>query len=132
MTSKAQTSAGTCLFAFTLIALGSMQSLAQQPKVNDTAKDYPSKPIRWIIDFGAGGLSDTLARIVAQKLTEAWGQPVINDVRPGVNGTIADEIGSKATPTATRCCLSPHRSRSISASTTSCRSIHARTLRRSR
>jgi tripartite-type tricarboxylate transporter receptor subunit TctC len=98
MTPKAQTCAGTCLFAFTLMAASSLQSLAQQPKVNDAAKDYPSKPIRWIIDFGAGGLSDTLARIVAQKLTEAWGQPVINDVRPGVNGTIADEIGSKATP----------------------------------
>ena len=39
-------------------------------------KDYPNKPVRWIIDFGAGGLSDTLARFVATKLTEVWRQPV--------------------------------------------------------
>ena len=69
-----------------------------QQKGGDPAKDYPNKPIRWIIDFGSGGLSDTLARIVAQKMTEAWGQPIINDARPGVNGTIANEIGSKAAP----------------------------------
>ncbi len=71
---------------------------AQQKGIAQDAKNYPSKPIRWIIDFGSGGLSDTLARFVAQKLTEAWGQPVINEARPGVNGTIAYELGSKATP----------------------------------
>jgi tripartite-type tricarboxylate transporter receptor subunit TctC len=54
--------------------------------------------VRWIIDFGSGGLSDTLARVVGQKLHEAWRQPVINQPRPGANGTIAYDTGAKATP----------------------------------
>ena len=69
-----------------------------QKKGADPADGYPSKPIRWIIDFGTGGLSDTIARTVAQKLTEAWGQAIVNDARPGANGTIAYELGAKATP----------------------------------
>src|SRR5262245_9031989 len=69
-----------------------------QKKQGDPADNYPNKPIRWIIDFGTGGLSDTIARSVAQKLTEAWGQAVVNDARPGANGTIAYELGAKATP----------------------------------
>ena len=76
----------------------SLPATAQQKVAADPARGYPGKPIRWIIDFGAGGLSDTLARIVAQKLTEAWNQPVINETRPGVNGTIANDIGAKAAP----------------------------------
>ncbi len=77
---------------------GSTIVFAQQKGSVDPAKDYPNKPVRWIIDFGAGGLSDTLARIVGQKLTEAWNQPIINEARPGVNGTIANDLGSKAAP----------------------------------
>ena len=86
----------TLLAAFMLLAGGGPPALAQQKGTPDPAQVYPHKPIRWIIDFGAGGLSDTLARIVAQKLTEAWNQPVINEARPGVNGTIANDIGAKA------------------------------------
>ena len=71
---------------------------AQRVDATNPAQGYPNKPIRWIIDFGAGGLSDTLARSVAVKLTEAWEKPVINDARPGANGTIAYNLGSKATP----------------------------------
>ena len=80
------------------VFVGGAGSYAQPKAAADSAKDFPNKPIRWIIDFGSGGLSDTLARIVAQKLTDAWGQPIINDARPGVNGTIANEIASKAAP----------------------------------
>jgi tripartite-type tricarboxylate transporter receptor subunit TctC len=64
----------------------------------ESVKDYPNKPVRWIIDFGSGGLSDTLARFVGQKLTEMWRQPVVNQARPGANGTIAYDVGAKATP----------------------------------
>jgi tripartite-type tricarboxylate transporter receptor subunit TctC len=77
-------------------ALVSLPAYAQQKSTEDSAHNFPNKPVRWIIDFGAGGLSDTLARIVGQQLSVAWGHPIVNDVRPGVNGTIADEIGSKA------------------------------------
>lgn len=80
------------------LAVAAGAAMAQTKPAPDPAKNYPMKPIRWIIDFGAGGLSDTLARIVGQKLTEAWNQPIINEARPGVNGTIANDIGSKAAP----------------------------------
>ena len=98
MTGLARRVGGMLLAALMSFAAGSAVVMAQQKAAADPARDYPNKPIRWIIDFGSGGLSDTLARIVAQKLTEAWHQPVINDARPGVNGTLANDLGSKAPP----------------------------------
>jgi tripartite-type tricarboxylate transporter receptor subunit TctC len=87
-----------CALLVAAMMLPVTQAAFAQKKGADPAKDYPNKPIRWIIDFGSGGLSDTLARFVAQKLTEAWRQPVINQTRPGANGTIAYDVGAKATP----------------------------------
>jgi tripartite-type tricarboxylate transporter receptor subunit TctC len=87
-----------CALLGAALMLPVTQAAFAQKKAADPAKDYPNKPIRWIIDFGSGGLSDTLARFVAQKLTEAWRQPVINQTRPGANGTIAYDVGAKATP----------------------------------
>ncbi|MCC6534342.1 MAG: tripartite tricarboxylate transporter substrate binding protein [Burkholderiales bacterium] len=84
--------------AATLVVACAATSAWPQARGGDPAQGYPNKPIRWIIDFGAGGLSDTLARTVAQKLTEAWSQPIVNDARPGANGTIAYDLGSKAPP----------------------------------
>lgn len=60
------------------------------------AQQYPSKPIRLVIGFAAGGPSDVAARTIAQKLTEKWGQQVIVDIRPGAGGNIATEIVAKA------------------------------------
>ena len=97
--SKLVRKVGWILFVTSLsLAAGSRMGMAQQKGAGDPARDYPNKPVRWIIDFGSGGLSDTLARIVGQKLTEAWNQPIINEARPGANGTIANDIGSKAAP----------------------------------
>lgn len=60
------------------------------------AQSYPSKPIRWIIDFPAAGASDTLARVVGEKLTLSLGQQVVYDNRPGANGIIAYSIAARA------------------------------------
>ena len=62
------------------------------------AQAYPSKPIRLIVPFAAGGPGDLQARLIGAKLTEAWGQQVIIENRGGANGIIAFEIGAKADP----------------------------------
>jgi tripartite-type tricarboxylate transporter receptor subunit TctC len=62
------------------------------------AQPYPSRPIRIIVSVSAGGPTDVFARIVGQKLTEAWGAPVIVDNRPGAGGTIGDAVAAKAAP----------------------------------
>jgi tripartite-type tricarboxylate transporter receptor subunit TctC len=62
------------------------------------AQGYPNKPIRWIIDFPAAGVSDILARTVGSKLSEYLGQPIVYDNRPGANGIIANELVAKAPP----------------------------------
>jgi len=63
-----------------------------------TAAEYPTKPIRLIVGFAPGGGTDTTARAMSQKLTDALGQQVIVDNRPGAAGNIAAELVSKATP----------------------------------
>jgi tripartite-type tricarboxylate transporter receptor subunit TctC len=52
------------------------------------AQSYPAKPIRWIVPFPPGGSTDLLARVVGQKLTEEWGQPVLIENRGGAGGTL--------------------------------------------
>src|SRR3954452_5370817 len=59
---------------------------------------FPTKPIRLIVDFPAGGTSDILARTIGQKLQEAWGVPVVPENRVGANGIIANEQLAKAAP----------------------------------
>ena len=59
---------------------------------------YPAKPIRWIVAFPPGGGSDTLARILSPKFSEALGQTFVIDNRPGAGANIGAEIASKAAP----------------------------------
>ena len=59
---------------------------------------YPTKPIRIVVAYTPAGATDILARTIGQKLTEAWGQAVIIDNRPGANGNIGTEYAAKATP----------------------------------
>ena len=73
-------------------------SLTAIPASAPNAADYPARPIRYVVAFAPGGINDILARIVGQKLNDAWGQPVIVDNRPGVGGNLAAELVSKATP----------------------------------
>ena len=61
-----------------------------------TATGFPSKPIRLIVPQGAGGQNDIQARLIAQKISDAFGQPVVVDNRPGAAGAIGFEISVKA------------------------------------
>lgn len=77
------------LAAFGLVLSSASHALAQA---------YPAKPIRIVCTLAAGGGVDATARIVGQGLTDAWGQPVIVDNRPGAGGTIATEAVVRAAP----------------------------------
>ncbi len=74
-------------------AAGSRQSL-NVPQ----AQAYPTRPVRFVVPFSAGGPTDILARIIGQKLTEAWAQQVIIDNRPGAGSTLGTDIVAKADP----------------------------------
>ena len=63
-----------------------------------TTANFPAKPVRFIAPFPPGGSTDLLARLVAQKLTEAWGQQVIVENRGGAAGTIGVELAARAAP----------------------------------
>ncbi len=62
------------------------------------AQDYPTKPVRLIVPFAAGGGTDIIARLVGQKMTESLGKTFIIDNRAGANGIIGTEIVAKAPP----------------------------------
>ena len=62
------------------------------------AQNYPMRPIRIIAQFTPGTSTDILARVIGGKLTEAWGQQVVVDNRPGAGGIVGTEIGAKAVP----------------------------------
>ena len=74
---------------FALAAIGPSQALAQA---------YPTKPVRLVVPFPPGGSTDIVARIVAQKLGERIGQPLVVENRGGAGGTIGTEAVAKATP----------------------------------
>ena len=62
------------------------------------AQQYPTKPIRFIVPYPPGGGNDTLARLFGSKLTEAWGQQVVVDNRPGAGTIIGTQIAARAVP----------------------------------
>lgn len=79
-------------------ALGILAAVTVSHSALAQKTSYPVKPIRMIVGFAAGGGTDLLARILAVRMTEALGQPVIIDNRAGAGGTIAAEIVARATP----------------------------------
>ena len=63
------------------------------------AQAYPAKPIRIIVPLPPGSPPDVLARLVGERLQEAWKQPVVIENRPGATGMIGMEVVAKAAPT---------------------------------
>ena len=62
------------------------------------AQDYPNRPVRILVPYPAGGASDVTARVVADKLSKKWNNPVYVENKPGVNGIIGTETIAKAAP----------------------------------
>src|SRR2546422_11512174 len=62
------------------------------------AAQYPAKPIHLLMPFPAGATADTVARIVAQPLSQVLGQPVLVDNKPGADGAIAAELTARSAP----------------------------------
>jgi len=60
------------------------------------AQTYPAKPVRIIVPYAAGGTSDILARQLGPKLSEAWGQPVVVENKPGANGNVGADVVAKS------------------------------------
>ncbi|MCX7314371.1 MAG: tripartite tricarboxylate transporter substrate binding protein [Alphaproteobacteria bacterium] len=84
------------LLALTLVPAAAQN--AAQNSANDAAKDFPNRSIKIVVPFPAGGPSDVLARLIGQKMSEDWGQPVVIENRPGANTVIGAQIVKAAAP----------------------------------
>lgn len=79
----------------TLFAVAALPAFAATP---DAARDYPNRPIRYILPNGPGSNADIFTRILAQKLSDVFGQQVVVDSRPGAGGMLGIDIAAKAAP----------------------------------
>lgn len=68
------------------------------PDIAHAQQKFPTKPVRFIVPFSPGGGTDSMARIIALKMSENWGQPVVIENRTGAGGAIGTAIVAKATP----------------------------------
>ena len=93
---------GTMRNAIIGLVLGSLLFVASAQ-----AQDYPTKPIRMIVPYPAGGVADVVARLVGQKLSEALGQSVVIENRSGASGTLGANAVAKAAPDGYTLLLTP-------------------------
>lgn len=66
--------------------------------LTSAAQDFPNRPVRILVGFPTGGVTDLVARVLGQKLTEQLGQQFVVDNRPGAGSVIASDITAKSTP----------------------------------
>jgi tripartite-type tricarboxylate transporter receptor subunit TctC len=81
-------------FVRTLLAIAMLATL---PAAH-AQEDFPNRPVRIIVPWPPGALSDGATRIVAAKLSEEWKQPVVVENKPGANGTIGADLAARAKP----------------------------------
>ena len=81
-----------------LMALFGLSVTAILVSASAQAQAYPSKPIKMIVPFPAGGTTDIVARLVAQRMSESMGQPVVVENKGGAGGAIGADIVAKAAP----------------------------------
>src|SRR6188508_2677586 len=98
MNTKTKTDLIRFCCSFVLLFLLSPQPSALIPGAAAFAADYPSRPIRMIVPYPPGGSTDPTGRAFAAWLSDALGQQVVVDNRPGAGATIGHALGAKATP----------------------------------
>ncbi len=79
------------------LAIG-LTMVAATGGAQERADSFPTRPIKIVVPFPAGGPSDVLARMIGQKMTEAWGQPILVENRPGANTVLGAQQVAKAAP----------------------------------
>ena len=84
------------LFATVLVCSGA--AMAQQPSSTTAGQAYPNRPVRLVIPWPPGQATDLAGRVLAQKLSEMWGQQVVPDNRAGAGGMIGTDVVAKAAP----------------------------------
>ena len=84
-----------------LAALLMLGAFAAAPTATLAQDAFPNKPVRIVVPYPPGGASDVTARLLGQKLSELWNQPVVIDNRPGANGILALEYVAKQAPDGT-------------------------------
>ncbi len=89
---------GRCTWARVFLMIGALAASTGVGAQSRAAQDYPNRPVRMIVPQAAGSGVDLMTRIIAQKLTEAFGQQVVVDNRPGANGIIGLEAAAKSKP----------------------------------
>jgi tripartite-type tricarboxylate transporter receptor subunit TctC len=80
----------------TLAMLAGTLAMALAPPT--MAQPYPNKAIKIVVPFAVGGIADTFSRVIGQKLTEAWGQPVVVENKAGAGGNIGADLVAKSPP----------------------------------
>jgi tripartite-type tricarboxylate transporter receptor subunit TctC len=81
---------GSRFWTALLLSSFAAAALAQAPA------PYPSKPIKWVVPYTPGGITDTITRIVTQKLTDSLGQPIVIENKPGANSIVGADLVAKA------------------------------------
>src|SRR5215210_9558214 len=85
---------GNCRAPLALLALFALIPVTTASAQND----YPNRPIKIVVPFAPGSMPDLLSRLVGDKLTTKWGQPVIVENRPGASGNVGAEVVARAEP----------------------------------
>lgn len=81
-----------------LVGFGAFSATSAAQNGSKQSESFPQRPVRWIAPFPPGGAADIVSRLLGQKLTEAWGQQIVVDNRPGAGGNVGTEIAARAAP----------------------------------
>ena len=82
----------------TFVAMLGIAALAVGGAAAAQTQSYPSKPVKIVVPFAVGGIADTFARVIGQKASEDWGQPVVVENRAGAGGNIGADLVAKSPP----------------------------------